>query len=274
MAAERPPIEILSCGQAFGPAHLFIEAVMKQKGNIRIGTSGWSYSHWKGPFYPEDLSNVKMLPFYFQRLNTVEINSSFYHLPLQKTFERWRTSSPDDFIFAVKASRYMTHVKKMTDCGQAVERFFERASGLGEKIGPVLFQLPPRLKLDPERLREFLRLLPASFRYSFEFRNSGWFHPEIFSMLSEFRAAFCIYELNGLISPMEVTADFVYLRLHGPEGKYQGCYSMEQLRAWHERFEKWTGQSRDVFCYFDNDQSGYAAINAVELQRLLTRAGR
>jgi len=257
--------------QAFRPAHLF-DTVMKQKGKIRIGTSGWSYGHWKGSFYPEDISNVQMLPFYFQRLSTVEINSSFYRLPLKKTFENWRACSPDKFIFAVKASRYITHVKKLTDSVQAVERFFEHASGLGEKIGPVLFQLPSSLRIDPERLGVFLRLLPVSRRYTFEFRSSSWFHPQIYSLLSDFGAAFCIYELGELISPLQVTADFVYIRLHGPEGKYQGRYSREQLRSWYERFEKWTAQSLDVFCYFDNDQNGYAALNALELQELFTRA--
>jgi len=244
---------------------------MQVVGKIRIGTSGWSYPHWRGPFYPEGISSAGMLPFYFQRLNTVEINSSFYHLPLGKTFENWRASSPDDFIFAVKASRFITHVKKLTDAAQAVERFLERAVGLGEKIGPLLFQLPPGLKIDPERLRRFLLLLPATCRCSFEFRNPGWFHPEIYSLLSEFRAAFCIYELSGLASPPEITADFVYLRLHGPAGKYRGRYSMEQLRAWCERFDRWAGQSRDVFCYFDNDENGFAPLNALELQRLVTR---
>ena len=243
---------------------------MHGEGKIRIGTSGWSYPHWKGPFYPEDISSAKMLPFYMQRLNTVEINSSFYRLPLRKTFEHWRASSPDDFVFAVKASRFITHVKKLTDSAQAVERLFDSASGLGEKVGPLLFQLPPGLKMDPERLRVFLRLLPANWRYCFEFRNPGWFHPEIYSLLSEFRAAFCIYELSGLVSPPEITADFVYLRLHGPAGKYRGRYSMEQLRTWCERFEGWAGQSLDVFCYFDNDENGFAPLNALELQRLVT----
>jgi uncharacterized protein YecE (DUF72 family) len=245
---------------------------MRKKGRIRVGTSGWSYGHWKGPFYPEHTPNAKMLSFYVQQFGAVEINSSFYHLPPRKTFENWRDRSPDNFIFAVKASRFITHVKRLTDSAEAVDRFFDRACGLGEKIGPVLFQLPPGLKMDPEKLRTFLLLLRTDRRYSFEFRNHEWFHPEIYSLLSEFGAAFCIYELNASISPLQITADFVYLRLHGPEGKYAGRYSMEQLRAWHERCEQWAGQSKEVFCYFDNDQNGYAALNALELQRLVSRA--
>lgn len=241
---------------------------MKREGSIRTGTSGWSYPHWKGPFYPEGIRDAGLLAFYFQHLNTVEINSSFYHLLLRKTFENWRESSPADFIFSVKASRFITHVKRLADSSEAVERFFERAAGLGDKIGVVLFQLPPGLKIDPEKLRAFLGLLPGDLRHSFEFRNRSWFHPEIYSLLSEFRTALCIYELNGFVSPLEITADFVYLRLHGPAGRYGGSYSTAQLRTWHERFREWAGQSLDVFCYFDNDEKGFAALNAVELRNM------
>lgn len=247
---------------------------MAAKGKIRIGTSGWSYAHWKGPFYPEKIRDSELFEFYVRKLDTVEINSSFYHLPLRKTFEKWRACSPDSFVFAVKASRFITHTKRLKDCGQAVENFRERALGLGEKIGPVLFQLPPGLKFDPERLNLFLQELPGDLRYSFEFRNSTWFHAETYSLLSEFRASFCLYELNGKTSPLETTADFVYIRLHGPGGKYQGRYSREQLRTWSEKFKQWAKESRDVFCYFDNDENGFAAVNAMELERLVAGASR
>jgi uncharacterized protein YecE (DUF72 family) len=242
---------------------------MATRGIVYSGTSGWSYKHWKGPFYPEHIPNQKMLPFYFQSFQSVEINSSFYHLPLRKTFENWRDAAPEDFVFAVKASRFITHVKKLTDTAEAVQRFFERASGLGRKIGPVLFQLPPGLKINPGKLRSFLDQLPPGHRYSFEFRNTSWFHPEIFSLLRDYGAAFCIYELGGRISPIEVTAGFVYVRLHGPGGPYQGCYSREALTEWSIRFARWARESRDVYCYFDNDQAGFAAQNALELQEQL-----
>lgn len=243
---------------------------MVKKGKIHIGTSGWSYNHWKGPFYPEDIPNAKMLSFYFGSFRSVEINNSFYHLPLRKTFENWRNSSPADFIFAVKASRYITHVKKLADSAEPVERFFERASGLGDKIGPVLFQLPPVLKINPGRLNDFLgRLLPG-YRYSFEFRNATWFHPEIYSLLSENGIAFCIYELAGNSAPLEVTADFVYIRLHGPGGPYQGSYSLDALCGWKRRFDVWIREGRDVYCYFDNDERGFAALNAAKLQEMVT----
>jgi uncharacterized protein YecE (DUF72 family) len=242
---------------------------MAKAAQIRIGTSGWSYGHWRGNFYPENLTNSKMFDYYSKQLNTVEINSSFYRLPLKETFEKWRDRSPENFLFAVKASRFITHIKKLKDCGQAIEKFSERASGLGEKIGPVLLQLPPGVKRNAEVLRGFLRELPNHLRYSFEFRNPDWFHPEIYSLLAEFKAALCIYELNGQTAPLEVTTDFVHVRLHGPDGKYRGRYSRGQLRSWQEKFSEWAGQSRDIFCFFDNDERGFAALNAVELQQLV-----
>lgn len=242
---------------------------MKKAGRVHTGTSGWSYKHWKGPFYPEDLPDKHLFSYYSRFFRSVEINSSFYHLPLKKTFENWKDASPGDFIFAVKASRYITHIKKLKDAGQAVERFFERAVGLGGKTGPILFQLPPSLKMNLERLDSFFDELPKGYLHTFEFRNQSWFHPEVYSLLSDRGAAFCIYELGGRSSPIEVTADFVYVRLHGPGGPYQGAYSESALALWRERFRKWNEEGRDVYCYFDNDEKGFAAQNAMELQRLL-----
>jgi uncharacterized protein YecE (DUF72 family) len=239
------------------------------KGIVLSGTSGWSYKHWKGPFYPENIPDRNMLHYYFQSFQTVEINSSFYHLPLRKTFEKWRDSAPDGFVFAVKASRFITHVKKLADSAEAVGRFFERASGLSQKIGPILFQLPPRLRINPKKLSSFLDQLPSGYRYAFEFRDASWFHPEIFSLLGDCGAAFCIYELNGRISPLKVTADFVYVRLHGPSGPYQGCYTEQALAEWSARFAGWASGSRDIYCYFDNDEAGFAARNALQLRELL-----
>ncbi len=244
---------------------------MKKIGAVRIGTSGWSYKHWKGPFYPENLSEKQLLQFYLRSFATVEINSSFYHLPLRRTFENWRDSSPEDFIFAVKASRYITHNKKLKDCSEAVERFFERASGLGGKTGPILWQLPPSLKLDAKRLREFLDLLPSGNRYTFEFRNQNWFNTEIYSILKERRSAFCVYELGGRKSPVEITADFAYVRLHGPAGPYGGSYSREALSQWADIFTGWADEGIDVYCYFDNDEKGFAALNAAELKTMVKR---
>ncbi len=246
---------------------------MADRGMIHTGTSGWSYKHWKGVFYPEDLPDRKMLGHYFGSFRTVEINSSFYRLPLQRTFEKWRDSAPEDFVFAVKASRYITHVKRLRDCGQAVENFFERAAGLGEKLGPVLFQLPPGFGPDIEKLDEFLGVLPPGRRVAFEFRHPGWFAPEVYSLLAQRRAAFCVYELAGRLSPAEITADFVYVRLHGPGGAYRGSYSGEVLSGWAERFSAWAGEGRDIYCYFDNDEKGFAVLNAIELRDLVKKSG-
>lgn len=244
---------------------------MKKTGTVRIGTSGWSYKHWKGPFYPVDIADKQMLAYYYRSFSTVEINSSFYHLPLKRTFENWRDFSPEDFTFAVKASRYITHNKKLKDSSEAVERFFERASGLGGKIGPVLWQLPPILKIDAERLREFLDLLPSGYRHTFEFRHPSWFDSEIYSLLEERRSAFCIYDLGGRMSPVMVCADFAYVRLHGPAGPYGGSYSGQALSTWAEAITGWTDDGLDVYCYFDNDEKGFAALNAAELQKLVKR---
>jgi len=237
---------------------------------IRVGTSGWHYLHWLGPFYPEDIDSREMLSFYCQRLRTVEINSSFYHLPSQNTFRSWKEGTPADFLFAVKASRYITHMKKLKDPAPAVEKFLHHAQELGSKLGPILFQLPPYWRRDAARLADFLRELPKEHRYAFEFRDSSWFHREVYTLLEQHSAAFCIFDLAGRQSPALLTADFVYLRLHGPsEYKYAGRYSRAQLRAWLRRATDWVEHgAQQVFIYFDNDQAGYAALNALELQEM------
>lgn len=210
-----------------------------------------------------------MFAFYLQSFSTVEVNSSFYHLPLRKTFENWRAASPDNFIFALKASRFITHVKRLNDAESALQKFFENAGGLEEKMGPVLFQLPPGFKINTGRLSVFLGQLPRGGRYTFEFRNMSWFNNEVYALLREYGAAFCAYELGETVSPLEVTADFAYVRLHGPAGKYRGSYSKQELEKWYGTLDGWARDSVDVYCYFDNDERGFAAINALELQELV-----
>jgi len=212
-----------------------------------------------------------MLSYYVERFRTVEINNSFYHLPSEKSFESWRDTAGKDFVFAVKASRYITHMKKLKDPGEPVARFVERVRTLGGSLGPILFQLPPKWQSNPARLREFLSQLPDNFRYAFEFRDTSWFTEEISRLLEHAGAAFCIYELEGILSPIEVTADFVYIRLHGPKGAYQGSYEASILADWAGTISSWAAQGREVFCYFDNDQHGYAAQNALQLQDMLSR---
>ncbi|MCC9168547.1 DUF72 domain-containing protein [Pontibacter harenae] len=237
---------------------------------IHIGTSGWHYKHWMGNFYPEGLKAKDFTSHYLQFFRTVEINNSFYKLPSAQTFANWRSSVPEDFIFAVKASRFITHMKKLKDPQESIARFFENVNHLGEKVGPILFQLPPGWGLNEERLANFLALLPPYHRYTFEFRHHSWYSEGVLNLLRQHNVAFCIYELEYHFSPMEVTADFVYIRLHGPENKYSGSYSEEGLRWWAGNCLEWRRQGKDVYIYFDNDQAGYAAFNAKRLQELVT----
>ena len=238
---------------------------------IHIGTSGWHYGHWVGPFYPPHISRKHFLTYYAERFHTVEINNSFYRLPEKKTFQQWLDIVPPGFIFAVKASRFITHMKKLKDPELALVTFMERISGLKEKLGPILFQLPPYWRMDLERLKSFLSALPRVHRYAFEFRDPTWFHREVYQALAEHGAAFCLYELAGLRSPIEITADFIYLRLHGPGDAYSGCYPAETLNQWADVFGDWTKEGKEVYCYFDNDEMGYAAQNAAELKKLVTQ---
>jgi uncharacterized protein YecE (DUF72 family) len=237
---------------------------------IYVGTSGWHYKHWVGNFYPAGTQSKDFTQHYLQYFQTVEINNSFYKLPSFETFANWAASVPDDFVFAVKASRFITHMKKLKDPQTSTLRFFENVRGLGEKTGPILFQLPPAWKVNPERLQNLLQILPSEHRYTFEFRDQSWYTSEIYDLLRQHNAAFCIYELAGHLSPLEVTADFIYIRLHGPTlNKYQGSYSDETLGFWAEKLLAWQKQNKDVFVYFDNDQAGYAAFNARRLQEMI-----
>jgi uncharacterized protein YecE (DUF72 family) len=235
---------------------------------VRIGTSGWQYKHWRGPFYESDLLVSRMLEAYYRHFDTVEINNSFYKLPSAAAFEKWRESTPRNFLFAVKASRFITHMKKLKDPENALQNFLPRAEKLKEKLGPILFQLPPRWQVHPERLKDFLQALPRKHRYAFEFRDPSWHTQRIYDLLRQFNAAFCIFDLAGFHSPREITANFTYVRLHGPGGPYQGNYSRHALREWAERIRQWRS-SLDVFIYFDNDQAGYAALNALDLRKLV-----
>ena len=242
---------------------------MGGEGAVHIGTSGWNYDHWKDVFYPSDLSSPDWLRFYGERFHSVEINNSFYNLPEKKTFEKWKEDTPEGFIFSVKASRYITHMKKLKDPVDAVKRFMDRVDALGEKLGPLLFQLPPRWRCNPERLDSFLELLPRNHLYSFEFRDESWFREEVYEILRKRGAALCIYHLSGFISPRELTADFAYVRLHGPGDAYEGTYSTETLAGWAGALSSWRRQGKPVYVYFDNDQRGYAVHNGLELQDML-----
>ncbi|MGZ4855812.1 MAG: DUF72 domain-containing protein [Candidatus Angelobacter sp.] len=240
------------------------------KTDIRIGTSGYHYKHWVGTFYPPKTPASKMLAYYVRHFDTVELNNSFYRLPTIAAFESWRDAVPGNFVFAVKASRFITHNKKLKDPENALDNLLPRAEHLGNKLGPVLFQLPPRWKVNLERLEGLLEILPREHRYAFEFRELSWMTPEVNRLLKRYNAAFCIYELAAYRSSFDITADFAYVRLHGPDaGKYQGRYSKAQLREWARRIEEWSAKLKAIYIYFDNDQAGYAAQNALELKQMV-----
>jgi uncharacterized protein YecE (DUF72 family) len=238
-------------------------------GRAYVGTSGWHYSHWVGPFYPAGTSGSAYLSHYMRWFRTVEINNTFYQLPARATLAAWREATPTDFVFACKASRYITHMKKLTDPERSTTPFFETIAALGTKLGPVLFQLPPRWSANPPRLESFLETLPPGNRFAFEFRDESWFGRDTCDVLAAHNAAFCIYDLAGRRSPLKVTADFAYIRLHGPAGPYRGRYGRRNLRHWAREFSTWLHAGKDVYCYFDNDENGFAVQDALVLRELI-----
>jgi uncharacterized protein YecE (DUF72 family) len=242
----------------------------KKRGHIYVGTSGWLYDEWKGIFYPKHCAPKDFLDHYMTQFSTVELNNSFYRLPKKATFTKWYKQSSPDFIFAVKASRYTTHVKYLADPYQSSIKFFKVITPLKQKLGPVLFQLPPHWKCRVDRLEQFLKILPAGIRYTFELRNPTWFNDDIYALLRKYNAAFCIYDFNKRFSPEEVTADFIYLRLHGPKGKYIGSYPKSFLKSWAGKFKAWSREGKDSYCYFDNTADGAAVKDALYFQDLVT----
>jgi uncharacterized protein YecE (DUF72 family) len=242
------------------------------RARLFIGTSGWHYKHWLGTFYPAGIKEKQQFEYYKQYFDTVEINNSFYKLPPREVFEGWYQNSPRKFLFVVKAHRFITHNLKLSRPQEPLARFFNNVIALKEKLGPILFQLPPKWKVNLDRLREFLQALPVGYNYAFEFRNDTWYNEEVYKLLQEYNCAFCIYELGGHTSPIKITANFVYIRLHGPsENKYQGSYGKAILNKWAKLCVEWQSQKKNVYVYFDNDQEGYAAFNAITLKGLVSK---
>jgi len=240
-------------------------------GKVRIGTSGWHYKHWlDGVFYPAGIRASEMFQFYARHFDTVEINNSFYRLPTATTFDNWRESSPPNFCYAVKGSRFITHMKKLKDPQSSSAKFFLVADRLEQKLGPILFQLPPRWKVNTERLEEFLRLLPGEHQYAVEVRDESWLIPEVYDLLRKYNAAFCIHDFADMKVPREITADFTYVRFHGPtSAKYWGSYPDRELRAWADQIRQWRRKLSSVYAYFNNDPEGAAVRNALTLKELL-----
>ncbi len=234
---------------------------------IRIGTSGWNYSHWKGIFYPSDLAKTKWLEFYATQFDTVELNATFYRLPSEKTFQSWYKRTPANFLWSLKANRAITHIKKLKDVKEALDKFYKLVFWLKEKCGVVLFQLPPSLTFEEGLLKEFCSLLNTNYRYALEIRHKSWINDNAFEILAKHNIAFCISDSAGRFPYYEaITADFVYIRLHGPAKLYASEYSEAQINEWAKKLIKW---GKDAFVYFNNDFSGYAVKNAKMLKQVI-----
>ena len=236
--------------------------------SIRIGCSGWQYKHWRGDFYPAELPEARWLEYYANRFDTVEINNTFYRLPEAATFAAWGRRAPRGFIYAVKASRYLTHMKKLKDPDEAIARLFTRAKRLEHSFGPVLYQLPSRWPVNLERLRGFLRALPRRRRHAIEFREPSWYTPEVYVELERYGIALCLHDMPGSASGRLAVGPFVYVRFHGAR-KYAGRYSDNVLKSWAEWLRAQKEAGRRVYAYFNNDVGGHAPRDAARLRERL-----
>ena len=238
-------------------------------GTSRVGCSGWQYRHWSGDFYPRELPQAGWLEHYAGSFDTVELNNSFYRLPGRSTFAGWRRRSPSGFLFAVKASRYLTHIKRLSDPQEPLRRLWDSAGGLEEKLGPVLYQLPPRWKRNLERLSEFLDAAPAGRLQAFEFRDASWYAEETYALLESHGAAMCLHDMSGSASPLREVGPFTYVRFHGSGARYGGRYPDAALERWAERLRDEQRRGREVYAYFNNDVGGHAPRDAIRLRERL-----
>jgi len=235
--------------------------------DVRIGTSGWTYPHWQQIFYPPDWPTTQWLEYYARQFDTVELNATFYRLPKLKTFENWKQKTPDTFVWSVKASKYITHTKRLRDSQEPLERLYTTAAGLGDKLGVVLFQLPPSLEFEEKTFRQFCEFLNRDLRHALEVRHDSWISDRLFASLRQYNVALCVADTAGRYPFQQVvTADFMYVRLHGSTKLYGSNYSEEDLRVWAEKIKSW---GMDTFVYFDNDFEGQAVQNAKRLKDLL-----
>lgn len=236
---------------------------------IRVGTSGWVYPHWRGLFYPEGLSSARWLECYAEAFDTVEINHTFYRLPTAKAVDGWRGRTPSGFVFALKGSRFLTHVMRLAPAPSSLERFFDPLARLREKLGVILWQLPPQWsRPDPERLDRFARRLPRSIRHVFEFRHPAWYTEDVCAVLDRHGMAFC--EHDGMdVRPPRSTGGFRYQRFHGRTAPHAGRYGREVLRSFARDLDRWHASGKNVYVYFNNDTKGHALYDALDLKALL-----
>jgi uncharacterized protein YecE (DUF72 family) len=240
-----------------------------ESAEIRVGCSGWQYKHWRGAFYPADLPQSRWLACYASRFDTVEINNTFYRLPEGTAFAAWKKAVPPGFLYAVKGSRYLTHMKKLKDPAEPLDRLFSRARKLGSALGPVLYQLPPNLHLDLERLDIFVRALPKRRRHAIEFRDPSWYVAAVFELLIRHRVALCLHDMAGSATGRIAVGPFVYARFHGPQ-KYNGRYDDATLAVWGDWMAAQRAQGRSIYAYFNNDIGAHAPRDAVRLRERLS----
>lgn len=239
--------------------------------SLNIGCSGFLHDHWKEIFYPEDMPKRRWLEYYCTKFTTVELNVTFYGVPDKETFSKWYKETPKGFVFSLKGSKFITHTKKLRACAEPLEVFLSRASGLKEKLGVILWQMPPSLKVDPARLAEFLELLrPYGARNTFEFREDTWISKKVISLMERENASLCMADWPESMNDLPVTSDFVYIRRHGEDGSHATSYSPEKLKTDATRIRKYLRDKKDVFIYFNNDAFGYAPQNALRLKKLLS----
>ena len=244
--------------------------------NPRIGCSGWNYKAWRVAFYPKGLSSERWLDFYASRFDTVEINSTFYRLPERGTFAAWQAQTPKNFLFAVKASRFLTHMKRLREPREPLARLFSRASALGRQLGPVLYQLPGNFTIDLARLEAFLAALPrlssgARIRHVMEFRHPSWYVAETYHALRRHGVALCLHDKEGSEIDQPIDGPFVYVRFHGTSGRYHGSYGRRALTVWAHRLAEQMQDGRQIFAYFNNDPDAAAVDNALTLRSALQK---
>lgn len=238
-----------------------------------VGTSGFVFGDWRDKFYPAKLPRARWLEFYAAHYATVELNNSFYRLPSEANFTKWRDSSPVGFVFALKVSRLITHIRRLKNSEDAVETFISRAIILGEKLGPLLYQLPPNMHRNDDVLASFLSGLPGEIKHVIEFRHQSWLEKDVFDILRSHNIGLCVFDMPSLTCPLVATADFAYVRFHGRDQLYASNYSDEQLAEWAGRLRDLATNLKEVYVYFNNDIEAFAVNNAITLRDYLTDGG-
>ena len=248
--------------------------VSNEPRQVHVGCSGWVYKHWRGLLYPEGLPQKRWFERYSEEFDTVEINASFYRLPLASTFDGWRDKAPAGFRYAVKANRFLTHMKKLVGCDEEVDQFIALARKLEHALGPILYQLPPSLHKDLPRLEAFLKRLPSDLEHVVEFRHRSWYDEEVLALLDRHGVGFVSHDMKGLKSPRWASGRTAYVRFHGAGGKYWGRYSDEALLDWTDWILEQRREGHSAWCYFNNDIHGHAIEDARTLKSMVGQMSR